>query len=141
MDVNVLTLAPRRTLVTLGETPSEVSSWDVVIDGQSLPEWIRWVGDDELGLWMEGRVGTLGGPFLESYRRAVVAKLLGRTSGVETPLYVCPCGDLECGAVLVDVVAKGTRVIWENIRWRGMTSGLPTFRFEAGPYRRLVSGA
>jgi len=125
-----------------GGATTERWSWDFVVDGRSLAA--------ALAADVAGALGW-GDP---AWQALILDKLLGRSAPDLPPdrvaLYVCPeCGDLGCGAVTASVVREGDAVVWRDFAWeRDWEAPAPAdrlalgpFRFERGPYGRLLRAA
>lgn len=136
---HTLSLEWAAVTVALSDPPSNVDYLDFVIDEQPLRDWITWLQGEHVNHF-SGSPSRFTRSFDAKHRKLAHDQLLLRApapfqSG-HVPLYVCPCGDLQCGCLTVHVERVGDRVVWSGFGVNGAPRycDMPAFSFEWDAY-------
>lgn len=124
-------------------------SLDFVVDGQSLYTLLMEVADlgDRMSAFVSDRPR-------ENLSARAVLLLRRRDPDLKTRamLYVCPeCGDIQCGAMTVEITKTGNTYTWQNFAYEGYPGDdlvehltfpeIGPFTFHAEDYEPLIERA
>jgi len=146
LSINTLSLEWFTTTVRLGGR-EEVDSLGFVIDGQPLLDWLRWTEPDVPPL--SDRVSCLSRCFPAAEVSASLKGLLGRTPSSlpqGQPLYLCPCGDPQCGSLVVQIERKREVIQWARFTLVGVGApvvlvNMPVLQFERDQYTTAMNAS
>ena len=101
---------------------------DFVIDGQSLRDILQ-PGD------LIGCLGWLSSQAEEQLIRQLMLRQPSQLENQSYELYICPeCGDLECGAITVQIEKTANNFIWKDFQYYNGYND-PDFLQDIGPFQ------
>ena len=115
---------------------------DFVLSGRSLLKEIERREYDYVP-----RLGSEFSPTDVDLREELLLEKTGYLSSGRVALYICKCGDCECGVISAMIMREGDHIIWSDFGYENESDGelllfdrIGPFRFEEKQYRQMVLG-
>jgi len=113
---------------------------DFVISGRSLLKEIERREYDYIP-----RLGSDFSPTDIGLREELLLEKTGYLSSGRVALYICKCGDYECGVISTKIFREGNHIIWSDFGYENecdkeflLFDRIGPFRFEEKKYRQIV---
>jgi hypothetical protein len=121
------------------DTPRRGRCLDFLISGKSLLKMLK-----DRGYQQEARLGTALVPTDVIFRDELTLAVPGPLPSGRVPLYICPCGDYDCGVIAVRISHSGDSFLWNEFAWEDhsnevtIVKNLGPFRFQDEQYRKAL---
>ncbi len=112
---------------------------DFLISGKSLLKML-----EGRGYQNQSRLGTALVPTDTTFRDELTLVAPGPLASGRIPMYICPCGDYDCGVISVRISHEGDSFLWSEIGWEddqnriSLLKHLGPFRFQDEQYRKAL---